>query len=55
MKHKNNLSIFDKHQLNIAYKTLKLSDVGVKILGGMTKQEARDIIKRLTGKEAKEY
>lgn len=34
-----------KHQVNIAKKTLKLSDVGANILGGMTKDEARIILK----------
>jgi hypothetical protein len=33
--------VFDKHQLKIARKTLKLSDAGALILGGMTKAEAR--------------
>ena len=44
------LSVFDKHQLKIARDTLKLSDVGALILGGMTKQEAVKVIKNLTGK-----
>ena len=48
------LSVFDKHQLNIAKKTLKLSDVGAMIMGGMNKNEARQIILKLTGKVAKE-
>ena len=39
------LSIFDKHQLNIAYKTLKMSEIGASIMGGMTHQEAKNIIK----------
>ena len=41
------LDIFQKRQLQIARKTLKMSDVGVSIMGGMTKAEARIIIKRL--------
>ena len=45
---KKNLSVFDKHQLKIAKDTLKMSDVGAAIMGGMTKEEARQIIKRLT-------
>ena len=48
------LSVFDKHQLNIARKTLRMSNVVAKIMGGMTKEEAREIIKRLTGRAAKE-
>lgn len=34
------------HQLKIAKRTLELSDVGAKILGGMTKEEAREILRR---------
>ena len=48
------MNIFDKHQLKIARQTLKYSDVGAKIMGGPTKEEARKIIKRITGKEPKE-
>lgn len=44
------LSVFDKHQLKIARDTLKMSDVGARIMGGMTKDEAREIINRFTGK-----
>lgn len=51
---KTNLSVFDKHQLKIAYQTLRMSDVGAQIMGGMTKEEARQIILKLTGKVAKE-
>jgi len=39
-------NIFLKHQKNIARKTLKYSDAAVSILGGMTKEEAREILKR---------
>ena len=48
---KSKLSVFDKHQLQIAKRTLELSDVGALIMGGMTKEEARKVIKKLTGKE----
>lgn len=48
------LDVFDRHQLNIARKTLTMSDVGARIMGGMTKDEARAVILRLTGKPAKE-
>ena len=51
---KKELSVPEKHQLNIARKTLKMSDVGARIMGGMTKEEARAVILRLTGKPAKE-
>lgn len=41
---KKELSVFDKHQLKIAKDTLKLSDVGARIMGGMTKEEARNLL-----------
>ena len=47
---KRNLSVFDKHQLKIAQDTLKMSDAGAKIMGGPTKEEAREIIYKFTGK-----
>ena len=50
----NELSVPEKHQLAIAKKTLKMSDAGAKIMGGMTKEEARKVIKKLTGKTVKE-
>ena len=43
---KKTLSVFDKHQLNIARKTLKMSEIGARIMGGMTHEEAREIIKK---------
>ncbi len=42
------MNVFDKHQLRIARDTLKMSDEGALIMGGMTKEEARKVIKRLT-------
>lgn len=48
------LSVPDRHQLKIARDTLKMSDAGVKIMGGPTKSEAREIIERLTGRKPKE-
>lgn len=39
-----NLTVFQKHQLNIAKKTLKMSDIGASIIGGMTKEQARNIL-----------
>lgn len=35
-----------QHQINIAKKTLKMSDAGAKIMGGMTKEEARALLKK---------
>lgn len=48
------LSIPQKHQLKIARDTLKMSDAGARIMGGMTKEEARQVIIKLTGKPANE-
>lgn len=48
------LSVPEQHQLKIARKTLTYSDVGARIMGGMTKAEARAVILRFTGKKAKE-
>lgn len=44
------LSVPERHQLRIARKTLKMSDVGARIMGGPSKDEARRIIAELTGK-----
>jgi hypothetical protein len=48
---KKELSVFDKHQLRIAYSTLKMSEIGARIMGGMNHKEAREIIYKLTGKK----
>ena len=47
---KRKLDIFDRHKLKIARRTLQLSDVGALILGGMTKAQARELIRELTGR-----
>jgi len=47
------LTVSEKHQLAIARKTLRMSDVGVAIMGGMTKVEAREIADRLEAKLGK--
>ena len=36
----------DEHQIRIAVQTLRLNDVGVKVLGGPDKEEARQTLKR---------
>ena len=41
------LDIFQKHQLRIAKDTLKMSDTGTLIMRGMTKEEAKNIIRKL--------
>lgn len=48
------LNVFDRHQLKIARDTLKMSDAGTRIMGGMDKETARAVILRITGKSAKE-
>lgn len=40
------LTVPEKHRLKIARATLKMTDVGAKIMGGMTKDEAREVISR---------
>ena len=42
------LSVPERHQLKIARATLKMSDVGAMIMGGMTKAEAQIIINKFT-------
>jgi hypothetical protein len=37
--------VFWNHQVKIAKATLKMSDEGAMILGGMTKAEAREILR----------
>ena len=44
MKRKQTLSVFDKHQIKIARRTLKMSDKGALIAGGMTREEARLVL-----------
>ena len=46
------LTVPERHQLKIARDTLKMSDVGARIMGGPTKEQAREIILRLTGRRA---
>ena len=41
------MDVFRKHQLNIAKKTLRLSNVGVLVMGGMTKEDAREFLKSI--------
>lgn len=40
-----NLSVPEKHQLRIALQTLKMTDAGANIMGGMNKEEARSFLK----------
>ena len=45
-KQKEVKDIFAYHQIKIAKRTLEMSDIGARIMGGMTKDEARDILKK---------
>lgn len=47
------LSVPEKHQLKIAKDTLKMSGVGAKIMGGMSKEEARAFLKSIGWKDKK--
>jgi hypothetical protein len=38
--------IFLKHQLAIAKSTLKMNDVGAMVMGGMSKDEARELLRK---------
>lgn len=40
------MDVFKKHQKAVARRTLEMSDEAVFILGGMTKEEAREILRR---------
>lgn len=44
---KKELSVFEKHQLKIAKETLKMSDTGASIMGGITKKEAIEFIQKM--------
>ena len=41
------LSVPEKHQLNIAKKTLKMNDAAVGVMGGMSKDEARSFLQKI--------
>ena len=47
------LSVPQQHQLKIAKKTLKMNDAMAMIMGGMSKQEARDFLKSIGWSEQK--
>ena len=44
---KKELSVFDRHQLKIARDTLRMSDAGAAVMGGMNKAEARAFLRRI--------
>ncbi len=41
------LSVPDRHRRRVAIQTLKMSDVGAAIMGGMTKEEARAFLRSI--------
>jgi hypothetical protein len=45
-KSKKSTDVFLRHQIRIAQDTLKMHDLGAKLMGGMTKDEARDLLKK---------
>ena len=45
------LTVPDQHQLKIAKDTLRMPDAMVGVMGGPTKEEAREIIKKLESKK----
>jgi hypothetical protein len=49
-KSRRELSVPERHQLRVALDTLKMNDVMARVMGGPSKEEAREIVKRLTGK-----
>lgn len=50
-----NLTVSEKHQFAIARKTLRMSDAGALVMGGMTKEEARAVIQKLAGKRVSRW
>ncbi len=46
---KRKLSVPEKHQLKIARQTLRMNNVGILVMGGPNKPEARETIMRLAG------
>ncbi len=52
-KRKRVLTVFEKHQLKIARQTLHMPDAMIGVMGGgMTRDEARRVIRELTGKDS---
>jgi hypothetical protein len=41
------LDVFEVHQKRIALKTLKMNDVSVMVMGGMSKADARAFLQRI--------
>jgi hypothetical protein len=41
------LDVFERHQKKIAIDTLRMSDMGANIMGGMTKDEARAFLAKI--------
>lgn len=45
------LTVPEKHQLKVAKDTLKMNDVMARVMGGMTKEQARKVVAELSKKE----
>ena len=45
-KRRPGIGVFVKHRIKIAKDTLKMSDAGASVMGGMTKEEARTILQK---------
>ena len=41
------LNVFQRHQKRIALDTLRMSDIGAKIMGGMDKPAAREFLRSI--------
>jgi hypothetical protein len=54
IKGRRELSVPARHQLRIAHDILRMSEVGARFMDGMTHDEARAVILRLTGRTAKD-
>jgi hypothetical protein len=48
---KRELTVFEKHELAIARKNLRMPEAMIGVMGGPSHAQAREIIRRLTGKE----
>jgi hypothetical protein len=47
MKTESKMSVIGRHELKIAKQTLQMHDVGAAIMGGMTKGEARQFLRKM--------
>ena len=50
-RRKKALTVFEKHSLKIARQTWNMPDAMLGVMGGMSKAQAREVIRQLTGKD----